>query len=81
MCLLDAVRNLEIAPRNGYYFVGEYINCTAEGNPEPQVKWEPDYSAGARPVVDGYLEITCKGALTVPVCILRAHCVSLIVLC
>ena len=35
----DSVRELNIAPKNTVYFVGETINCTAKGNPDPTFVW------------------------------------------
>jgi hypothetical protein len=33
------VEEPDFAPFNALYYVGEYINCTANGNPEPTYMW------------------------------------------
>ena len=37
----DKVRNIKIDPVKKRFSPGEIINCTAEGNPAPTVKWAP----------------------------------------
>ena len=39
--LPDEVVNLAIAPKNEAFYPGEFINCTAEGNPSPDIIWSP----------------------------------------
>ena len=35
------VRNIKMEPIREAYYVDDQINCTAEGNPRPDVKWVP----------------------------------------
>jgi len=37
-CLV-APRNLQITPRQSSYQLGDRIQCSAEGNPEPSYQW------------------------------------------
>lgn len=38
--LVDGVRNIVITPHKSEYLVGDTVDCTAEGNPTPQITWQ-----------------------------------------
>jgi len=38
--LTDAVTNVKIYPNSGQYSIGDQLNCTADGIPTPNYKWQ-----------------------------------------
>lgn len=45
---LDPVRDLVIEPLKESFAVGEEIRCSADGNPAPEITFEPALSPGGR---------------------------------
>ena len=59
--LTDPVSMVSVQNIQDVYYVGEVINCTANGNPSPDFRWEPvnvPQMTGARVYDSHQLEIT-----------------------
>jgi len=39
LCYVVAPRDLQITPKQSTYQAGDRIKCSAEGNPEPSIRW------------------------------------------
>ena len=56
----DPVSNVDYVPKKRELYVGETLNCTADGNPPPSFTWRPISLAGGRTIHKSVLPITEK---------------------
>ena len=56
----DPVSKVDYVPKKKELYVGETLNCTADGNPLPTFTWHPISSPGPRTIHKSVLQITEK---------------------
>ncbi|KAK2175478.1 hypothetical protein NP493_729g01014, partial [Ridgeia piscesae] len=60
LSIVNPVSKVDYVPKKKEQYVGDTLNCTADGNPPPSFTWHPISSPGARTIHKSVLPITEK---------------------